>query len=65
MTTALTTAIIGTAILAAMLFLLGLNVSRMRGVIAKAGGSQFPNDPASRLVIAIRAHGNAAEYILP
>ena len=63
MTTALTTAIICTAILAAMLFLLGLNVSRMRGVTAKAGGSQFPTDPASRLLIAIRAHGNAAEYI--
>jgi uncharacterized protein len=63
MTTALTTAIICTAILAAMLFLLGLNVSRVRGVTAKTGGSQFPSDPASRLLIAIRAHGNAAEYI--
>jgi uncharacterized membrane protein YecN with MAPEG domain len=59
----MTTAIICTAILAAMLFLLGLNVSRMRGVAAKAGGSQFPDDPASPLLIAIRAHGNAAEYI--
>ena len=63
MTTALTTAIICTAILAAMLFLLGFNVSRTRGVTAKAGGSQFPSDPGSRLLIAIRAHGNAAEYI--
>ena len=63
MTTALTTAIICTAILAAMLFLLGFNVSRMRGVTAKTGGSQFPGDPASPLLIAIRAHGNAAEYI--
>jgi len=63
MTTALTTAIICTAILAAMLFVLGWNVSRMRGMTAKAGGSQFPSDPASRLLIAIRAHGNAAEYI--
>ena len=63
MTTALTTAIICTAILAAMLFVLGWNVSRVRGVTAKAGGSQFPSDPASRLLIAIRAHGNAAEYI--
>jgi uncharacterized protein len=59
----MTTAIICTAILAAMLFLLGLNVSRMRGVTAKAGGSQFPDDPASPLLIAVRAHGNAAEYI--
>ena len=63
MTTALTTAVICTAILAAMLFLLGFNVSRTRGVTAKAGGSQFPSDPGSRLLIAIRAHGNAAEYI--
>ena len=63
MTTALTTAIICTAIPAAMLFVLGWNVSRVRGVTAKAGGSQFPSDPASRLLIAIRAHGNAAEYI--
>jgi uncharacterized membrane protein YecN with MAPEG domain len=63
MTTALATAIICTAVLAAMLFLLGVNVSRMRGVTTKAGGSQFPGDPASRLLIAIRAHGNAAEYI--
>ena len=59
----MTTAIICTAILAAMLFLLGLNVSRMRGVTAKADGSQFPDDPASPLLIAVRAHGNAAEYI--
>jgi uncharacterized protein len=63
MTTALTTAIICTAILAAMVFLLGFNVSRMRGVTDKEGGSQFPSDPASRLLIAMRAHGNAAEYI--
>ena len=59
----MTTAIICTAILAAMLFLLGANVSRMRGVQAKAGGSQFPSDPADRLLIAIRAHGNASEYV--
>jgi hypothetical protein len=59
----MTTAIICTAILAAMLFLLGANVSRMRGVTDKAGESQFPDNPASRLFIAIRAHGNAAEYI--
>jgi uncharacterized protein len=59
----MTTAIICTAILAAMLFALGLNVSRMRGVTGKTGGSQFPNDPASGLLKAIRAHGNAAEYV--
>ena len=59
----MTTAIICTAILAAMLFALGINVSRMRGATGKAGGSQFPNDPASGLFKATRAHGNAAEYV--
>src|SRR5436305_7903058 len=59
----MTTAIICTAILGAMLFLLGFNVSRMRGVTGKAGGDQMPTDPASRLLIAIRTHGNAAEYV--
>jgi uncharacterized membrane protein YecN with MAPEG domain len=59
----MTTAIVCTAILAALLFLLGFNVSLKRGATAKAGGSQLPSDPASPLLIAIRAHGNAAEYI--
>ena len=59
----MTTAIICTAILAALLLVLGLNVSRMRGVTGKTGGSQFPSDPASPLLKAIRAHGNAAEYV--
>ena len=59
----MTTAIICTAILAALLFALGLNVSRVRGVTGKTGGSQFPSDPTSGLLKAIRAHGNAAEYV--
>lgn len=59
----MTIAITCAAILAALVFALGFNVSRMRGVTAKAGGSQLPSDPADRLFIAIRAHGNAAEYI--
>lgn len=59
----MTTAISCTAILAALLFALGLNVSRVRGVTGKTGGSQFPDDPASGLLKAIRAHGNAAEYV--
>lgn len=58
-----TAAVIGVAVLGAMLFLLGFNVSRMRGVTAKVGGSQAPTDPASPLLIAQRAHGNAAEYV--
>ena len=59
----MTTAIICASILAAMLFLLGFYVSLQRGVTAKAGGSPMPTDPADRLLIAIRAHGNAAEYV--
>lgn len=61
--TALFAAVVGVAVLGAMLFLLGLNVSRMRGVTAKTGGSQAPTDPASPLLIAQRAHGNASEYV--
>jgi uncharacterized protein len=59
----MTTAIICSALLAALLFLLGANVTRMRVVTGKAGGSQLPDDPANKLLIAVRAHGNAAEYI--
>jgi len=60
---ALTTAVVGVAVLGAMLFVLGVNVSRMRGVTARVGGSQAPTDPASPLLIAQRAHGNASEYV--
>ncbi|MFC4943162.1 MAPEG family protein [Pseudonocardia sp. GCM10023141] len=60
---ALFAAVLGVAVLGAMLFLLGFNVSRMRGVTAKVGGSQMPTDPASPLLIAQRAHGNASEYV--
>lgn len=59
----LITAIVCVAVLAAMIFLLGFNVSRLRGVTAQQGGSQTPTDPASPLLIAIRAHGNAIEYV--
>jgi uncharacterized membrane protein YecN with MAPEG domain len=59
----MTIAIVCTAILAALVFVLGFNVSRMRGVTAKHGGSQMPTDPASPLLIAQRAHGNAIEYV--
>jgi uncharacterized protein len=59
----MTTAIVCTAILAALLFLLGFNVSLKRGATARAGSSQLPSDPASPLLIAIRAHGNTAEYV--
>jgi uncharacterized membrane protein YecN with MAPEG domain len=60
----MTTAIICSAILAALVFLLGANVTRMRVVTGKAGGSQLPQDPASKLFIAVRAHGNAVVLFL-
>jgi uncharacterized membrane protein YecN with MAPEG domain len=59
----MTTAIICSAVLAALVFVLGANVTWMRVITSKTGGSQMPDDPASKLLIAIRAHGNAAEYI--
>lgn len=59
----MTVAIVAAATLAALVFVLGFNVSRLRGITAKAGGTQLPTDPADRLFIAIRAHGNAAEYV--
>jgi uncharacterized membrane protein YecN with MAPEG domain len=59
----MTIAIVCTAILAALVFLLGGNVSRLRGAQAKAGRKQYPADPADPLFIAIRAHANATEYV--
>jgi uncharacterized membrane protein YecN with MAPEG domain len=50
------------ALLGALLFLLGANVTRYRA-LRGATGNQMPTDPADRMFIAIRAHGNAAEYI--
>ncbi|WP_457254265.1 MAPEG family protein [Pedococcus sp. P5_B7] len=59
----MTTAIICSAVLAASIFVLGFNVSLNRGYAAKRGSSQMPTDPADPLLIAQRAHGNAAEYV--
>ncbi|SDP58810.1 hypothetical protein SAMN04489867_3031 [Pedococcus dokdonensis] len=59
----MTTAIVCSAVLAASIFVLGFNVSMNRGYAAKRGGSQMPTDPADRLLIAQRAHGNATEYV--
>jgi uncharacterized membrane protein YecN with MAPEG domain len=41
---------------------LGANVTRHRA-IRGATGNQMPSDPADRMFIAQRAHGNAAEYV--
>ena len=59
----MTTAIICSSLLAALVFVLGANVTRNRVITGKADGDQQPRDPASRLLIAVRAHGNAAEYV--
>jgi uncharacterized membrane protein YecN with MAPEG domain len=54
--------IVSIALMGVVLFALGANVSRHRAI--RAGhGDQAPTDPADRLLIAVRAHGNAAEYV--
>ena len=56
-----TVTIVCIALMGILLFLLGANVTRNR--ILRGGGNQAPTDPTDRLLIAVRAHGNAAEYI--
>ncbi|WP_328321575.1 MAPEG family protein [Kribbella sp. NBC_00382] len=58
-----TTTIVCIALMGVLLFLLGANVTRWRVTRGKNGGPQASTDPADRLLIAVRAHGNAAEYI--
>lgn len=53
----MTTAIICTALLAALLWALSINTSRNRGKAA----DQIPTRPDDPLFVAMRAHGNAAE----
>ena len=50
------------ALMGILLFVLGANVTRHRAMRG-ANGPQMPTDPADRLLIAQRAHGNAAEYV--
>ncbi|MEV5965945.1 MAPEG family protein [Kribbella sp. NPDC051952] len=56
-----TVTIVCIALLGILLFVLGANVTRNRAL--RGAGNQAPTDPADRLLIAIRAHGNAAEYV--
>ena len=56
-----TITIVSMALMGILLFLLGANVTRQRAM--RGGGNQAPTDPTDPLLIAIRAHGNAAEYI--
>lgn len=55
----MTPAIVCTALLAALVFGLGLNVSIHRG----HAKSQLPTELDDPLFVAQRAHGNAAEYV--
>lgn len=51
------------ALLGLLIFLLGANVTRHRAMRGKSGEPQASSDPTDRLLIAVRAHGNAAEYV--
>jgi len=57
-----TTVVICSALMGILLFVLGANVTRHRAMRG-AAGPQMPTDPTDRLLIAQRAHGNAAEYV--
>jgi uncharacterized membrane protein YecN with MAPEG domain len=57
------TVIISIALMGILVFALGANVTRHRAIRGKSGETQMPTDPADRLLIAQRAHGNAAEYV--
>jgi uncharacterized membrane protein YecN with MAPEG domain len=54
--------IISIALQGILIFVLGANVTRYRAMRG-ATGNQMPSDPADRMLIAQRAHGNAAEYV--
>jgi uncharacterized protein len=57
------TVIVCIALLGILLFILGANVTRHRAIRGNSGGTQLPTDPSDPLFIAVRAHGNAAEYV--
>ncbi|MDX6374988.1 MAG: uncharacterized protein QOD98_3976 [Nocardioidaceae bacterium] len=54
--------VVSIALMGILLMVLGANVTRHR-VIRGATGNQMPSDPADRMYIAQRAHGNASEYV--
>jgi len=54
--------VVSIALMGVLLFVLGANVTRHRA-IRGATGNQQPTDPADRMHIAQRAHGNASEYV--
>ncbi len=55
----MTTALVCIALLTGLVFVLGANVSRLRGTAT----DQMTTVPTDPLFVAIRAHGNAAEYV--
>jgi uncharacterized membrane protein YecN with MAPEG domain len=57
-----TISVVCIALMGILLFHLGANVTRHRAQRG-ATGNQMPTDPADRMFIAQRAHGNAAEYV--
>lgn len=57
------TVIICIALMGILLFTLGANVTRHRITRGMSGGDQAPTDPGDALLVAVRAHGNAAEYV--
>lgn len=57
------TVIICIALMGILVFALGANVTRHRAMRGRSGGPQQSTDPTDRLLIATRAHGNAAEYV--
>jgi uncharacterized membrane protein YecN with MAPEG domain len=54
--------IVSIALLGILVFVLGANVTRHRALRGE-NGPQIPTDPADKLWLAQRAHGNAAEYV--
>ena len=58
-----TTVIVCIALMGILVFVLGANVTRHRAMRGRNGGPQMSTDPTDRLFIAVRAHGNATEYV--
>ncbi len=58
-----TPVVICIGLLGILLFVLGANVTRHRAMRGKSGGNQQPTAGDDVLFIAIRAHGNATEYV--
>jgi uncharacterized membrane protein YecN with MAPEG domain len=55
--------LVSIALLGILVFVLGANVTRHRAIRGARGGDQASTDPADTLFVAVRAHGNAAEYV--